>query len=478
MKRSMGEIPAWMRNSAVGVAGMVGVAAVVSHEMNRPLPEKTEERAPDPLTELEKARQILEHVARVPRRESTERIDERLKEMSHAIDLTYYQNPNVEMIRQIDRYLAVLLFQPLTDKDRRYSTKTIAEVVAELEPTITSVTMSSATRSVARDILKGRLHQELIRMTRQMSPEDIVSHRVFLGLDIHAPNRPTGADMDEMWKYKIQTRAISSEAVKTYGPSTRESLKDKTERITLDTWIKKQQAATDWFSRHAGELGFDTEIAPYLSPETMLAVVHAEHFSVFDAETFIELSPVLFETFNIPFMPSVHDNLYSGGLNQTTEATFKGIVEKYGDTLREIQTVDPSISFIIPDVEKATKDTGEVSQAMVTDLDSQTVYNILILAENMKRTTRLIQNGEPLHDVWQSADTASRARFIATLAPAATNRPAHAKKMVIALARPHVSLDQISAQMAALGEKDGADTADRGANRGYQTAQFFFKQTL
>ena len=468
MKRSMGEIPHWIRNTALGAMGVVGAATVVSHEMNKPEPEKTVERAPDPPTELEKARQLLEHVAKVPRRETSEQIDARLKEMSHAIDLAYYQNPKKEIIRQVDRYLAVLKFETLSEKDARYSKMTLEEVVANLEPIILSPTLSSDTRTAARDILKGRLHQELVRMTRQMSPEDVVLHRVFLGLDIDAPNRPTGADMDEMWTYKIKTDAISSDAVRMYGPSTKESLKDETKQVMFDTWIKKQQVATDWFSRHATELGFDEQIAPYLSPETMLAVVHAEHFSVFDPETFIELSPVLFETFNITFMPSVHDNLYSGGLNQTTEATFKSILKKYGDTLREIQKQDQTVHLVIPD---RKQDTGIFSQAMVTDLESQLVYNTLILAENMKRTTRLIHDGGPLHNLWDEADDASRARFIATLAPAATNHPGEAKRAVLSV-YPKDTLDQVSAALSARGEKDGVALSDRGANRGYQTIQY------
>lgn len=451
-------------------AGLAVAGGVVEHE-TRPVAARTVETVPEePLTPHEARMEALRKLDDGRTIETPEQIDARFAVIDPLINLAYFKDNSKTMIIQVDRYLGVLLFDPLTEKDAEYAKMTILEVGECLRETIEHG-KTQKIRDEARRILKGRLHEELIETIRHMDSEEVVARRVFLGLTVHGEHSASFDDMQGAWKDKMTRKSTTSKKVRAYAPIVREQLKGREGALTLATWTEKQQAAIDTFAAHAEELGYSPELVKQITLEAMLGVIRAEIFPDLDAETFVRLAPVLFETFNIASAPAMGDKKFSGGLAQMTAETFEGILKKHRGDLERIRDTDTGAAFSVP----TAGNRKEFSAAMLTDEDSQFFYNVFVLAENTRLATRGVSKDKRFVAAWAKASEDDRAEYMGALISMANNLPSAAKHAAEAALDEH---PRSLAEMARiLSRHTTVDTASRNGRVGLETAGYLVGMT-
>lgn len=460
MKESRGPIVEFLSSQKKKLlalaAGAVVAGGVVGHE--KPVAAQTVEAVAPKPTAHEAMMDALRRSDTERTIETPAQIDARFAVIDPLINLAYYKDNSKEMIIQVDRYLGVLMFPPLTGEDAEYAGMTLAEAGDCLREAIEHG-KTQKVRDEARRILKGRLHEELIETIRHMSSEEVVIRRMFLGLTVHD-------SMGEAWNKKMTRESTTSETVRHYAPIVREQLEGKEGAVTFAAWIEKQQAAIDLFAEHAEELGYSRDLVSHITPEVMLGVIRAEEFPDLDAETFVRLAPVLFETFNIAFSPSEGDTRFSGGLAQMTAETFEGIIKKHRAKLEHIRDTDTGATFSVPTKGNRT----EFSAAMLTDEESQFFYNVFVLAENTRLATRGITKDKRFIAAWNKASDADRAKYMAALIAMANNLPSAAKHAAEAAldAHPH----SIADMARSLSEHTTVKTAARNGRVGGETMEF------
>ncbi len=462
MKESRGPIVEFISSQKKKLLALTAGASIamgiVEHE-TKPVAAQTVETVPaKPPTAHEAMMDALKRSDEGRTIETKAQIEARFKAIDPLINLAYYKDNSKEMVLQVDRYLGVLMFEPLTEKDAKYAEKSLAEVGAAVKETIEHGKMDGKRKEALR-VLKGRLHEELIETIRHMDSEEVVARRMFLGLTVHENIR-------DAWTKKMTDEETTSETVRHYAPIVREQLRDKEGTVTFAAWIEKQQAAIDLFAEHAEELGYSRDLVSHITPEVMLGVIRAEEFPDLDAETFVRLAPVLFETFNIAFSPSEGDTRFSGGLAQMTAETFDGIIKKHRDDLERIRDTDTGAKFSVP-----TKgNRKEFSKAMLTDEESQFFYNVFVLAENTRLATRGISKDKRFIAAWKKASDADRAKYMAALISMANNLPSAAKHAAEAAldAHPH----SIAEMAKRLSEYTTVKTAARNGRVGGETTEY------
>ena len=462
MKESRGPVVEFLSSQKKKLLALAAGAAiaggVVEHE-TKPVAAQTVETVPaKPPTAHEAMMEALKRSDTERTIETREQIDARFAVIDPLINLAYYKDNSKEMIIQVDRYLGVLMFEPLTEADAKYAKMSLSEVGEAMRPIIEHGKMDGSRKEALR-ILKGRLHQELIEAIRHMDSQNVIDCRVFKGLPVHA-------SMREAWDKKMTRKETTSETVRQYAPIVRDQLRDKEGTVTFAAWIEKQQAAIDLFAEHAEELGYSRDLVSRITPEVMLGVIRAEQFPDLDAETFVRLAPVLFKTYNIAFAPSEGDTRFSGGLAQMTADTFEAIVKKHRAELEHIRDTDTGAAFSVP-----TKgNRKEFSAAMLTDEESQFFYNVFVLAENTRLATRGISKDKRFVGAWKKASDADRAKYMAALIAMANNLPSAAKHAAEAAldAHPH----SIAEMARSLSEHTTVKTAARNGRVGGETMEF------
>ena len=447
------------------VAGLTVAGAAIEHE-TKPAAARTVETVPaEPLSPHEARMEALKKSDSGRTIETRAEIDARFAVIDPLINLAYHKDNSKEMIIQVDRYLGVLHFEPLTEKDAEFGKMTLAEVGECLRETIEHG-KTQKVRDEARRILKGRLHEELIETIRHMDSDEVVARRVFLGMTVQGEDTAPFSDIRGAWKDKMTRISTTSKKVAQHAPIVREQLKSKEEALTLSSWIERQQAAIDTFSAHAMELGYSPDLIKKITPEAMLGVIHAEIFPDLDAETFVRLAPVLFETYNIAFAPAMGDKRFSGGLMQMTAETFDGILREHRDDLERIRDTDTGAAFSVP-----TKgNRKEFSAAMITDEESQFFYNVFVLAENTRLATRGISKDKRFVGAWKKASEDERLQYTGALISMANNLPSAAKHAAEAAldAHPH----SIAEMAENLSKYTTVKTAARNGKVGGETMGF------
>ncbi|MEI6511246.1 MAG: hypothetical protein WCO25_04355 [Candidatus Uhrbacteria bacterium] len=468
MKESRGPIVEFLssqKKKLLALAAGVAVAGgVVDHEA-KPVAAQTVEVAKKPLTAHEAMMDALKRSDTGRTIETKAQIDARFATIDPLINLAYYKDNSKTMVIQVDRYLSVLHFAPLTDEDEAYKKMTLAEVGDRLRETIEHG-KTQKIRDEARRILKGSLHEELIEAIRHMSPEEVVARRAFLGETVHGEKTEPFSNIVGAWGDKMTRASTTSERVRQNAPVVRDQLRGREGSLTLSSWIEKQEAAIDTFAAHAEELGYSPALIRLITPEVMLGVAHAEIFPDLDAETFVRTSPVLFETFNIAFAPATGDKRFSGGMAQMTAETFEAIIKKHRADLERIRDTDTGAAFSVP----AAGSRKEFSTAMLTDEDSQFFYNVFVLAENTRLAMRTINTDKRFVAAWKKASDAERAYYTAALISMANNLPSAAKNAAEAALdeHPHSILEMARR----LSEYTTVKTAARNGRVGGETMEF------
>ncbi len=468
MKESRGPVSEFLattRGKILALAAGLAVAGVAIEHETRPVAARTVEAArSEPLSPHEARMEALKRSDTGRTIETPEQIAARFAVIDPLINLAYYKDNSKTMIIQIDRYLGVLLFDPLTEKDAEYARMSLEEVGECLRPIIERGKKKEADE--ARRILKGRLHEELIETIRRMDSDEVVDSRVFLGLTVQGPRSASFDDIRGAWKDKMTRKSTTSEKVRTFAPVVREQLKDKEGSLTFASWIDRQQEAIDLFAAHAEELGYSPDLIKLITPEAMLGVIHAEIFPDLDAETFVRLAPVLFETYNVAFAPAMGDKRFSGGLAQMTAETFEGILKKHRVALEKIRDTDTGATFTVP----TAGNRKEFASSMLTDANSQFFYNVFVLAENTRLATRGVSKDKRFVAAWKKASEDERALYMGALISMANNLPSAAKHSA------ETSLDEhprsIAEMARSLSGNTTVDTAARNGRVGGATAEY------
>lgn len=442
--------------------GVAIAGGIVEHE-TKPVAAKTVETVPTIRTPHEVRMDALRKLDEGRTIETPEQIDARFAVIDPLINLAYFKDNSKTMIIQVDRYLGVLLFDPLAEKDAEYAKMSLAEAGTFLRETIERG-KTQKIRDEARRILKGRLHEELIKTIRRMDSEEIVARRMFLGLDIQRSHMTSSAEIDETWTNKMERKSSTSVEVRRYVPSTIRQLEGKEGSVTLSLWIDKQQAAIDLFAAHAKELGYSPELIKLITPESILGVIHAEICPDLKADAFVRLSPVLFETFNIAFLPAGDKN-YSGGLVQITAGTVKRIVGKHRKTLERIRSTDTGAKFTV-----ASEGSKEEMSASITDEETQLFLNVFVLAENLRLAMRKLNTDPRFVSSWNLASDADRALYMGALMSMANNLPSAAKHAAEAALDEHPH--SLAEMTQSLSGHTTVETAARNGRVGLETAGY------
>lgn len=466
MKESRGPIVEFLSSQKKKLFALAAGASIVGgairHETEPVAAETTVEVAKKPMTAHEAMMDALKRSDTDRTIETSAQIDERFAAIDKLINLAYFKDNSKEMIIQVDRYLGVLLSPPLTKADAEYAGMTLEEVGDCLRETIEHGKKKEADE--ARRIVKGRVREGLIDATLYMSPEEIVGRGVLLGLDMQRSHSTSSAELGETWENKMERKSSTSDEVKKYGPSTVRQLEGMEESVTLSRWIDKQQAAIDLFAAHAKELGYSPELIKLITPESILGVIHAETCSDLKADVFVRLSPVLFETYNIAFLPAGDKN-YSGGLVQITADTVKRILAKHRETLERIRSTDSGAKFIV-----ASEGDTEEMAASITDEETQYFLNVFVLAENLRLGMRTVNKDPRFVSAWNAASESDRALYVCALMSMANNLPSAAKHAAEAALdeNPH-SLAEMTKRLS---EHTTVKSAARNGRVGGETMEF------
>ncbi len=429
---------------------------------------------------------VLERIATLPTPDTIDHSNQRMKEVDEAVYLAFMKDP-AKPVQQAERpYLSILKFAALDKTQTAEKRKTLRATIDQLKPIISSTTQSEASRTKARALLQGRLKQELIDILRAMPNEQVVKLGVFEGMTIHNTNEHPMHDLDGVWKHKatagptkvkgkgkarkvIQLPVLKEVAL--LAPPTQKQLGGKDGKLTMHEWLDHQERALKLFSDNADRFGFRKDVCKYLTPSVMLSIIHAEFFSELDAETFVQLSPIFFETYNIAYGPSLNDDLYSAGLVQMTADTFTKIQTNHKTKLAELLAEHPG-AFVIPSKQTGSKaykgyNASEFASAMVTNLDSQLFYNSFVLANNTAAALDIFASDEPSRVAWMHASDAVRTEFLAVVAPMGIHRPGSLQ--VAARAEVKAGVTSISTVADGLPTHNTKGHADRGGERGHET---------
>ncbi|MEK9160014.1 MAG: hypothetical protein AAB383_04765 [Patescibacteria group bacterium] len=274
-------------------------------------------------------------------------------------------------------------------------------------------------------ILKTKIYNELVDIVKKMTPRQVEEKRILQGtvLDASFPFY----NLQEVWEYKKRAKSQGADAG--FYDIVIDELSDKSNSVTLESWLNEQEKACAYFNKHGAELGYDPQLAKYMTPSVVLAVMHAEFFSELSGDAFLDILPVAIESGNLPYGPAVGDIEVSMGEVQLLEDTFKLFLSGKSSQLRDIQTSDPSFKFLVPQKKDFTGkkktvtryDDQDLVAAMITDTPSHSFYTIMAIAYHIELGFNVLINDLNFKKAWTSAPESERYLFIASFSAGAIN---------------------------------------------------------
>ena len=311
----------------------------------------------------------------------------------------------------------------------------------------------------------------ILGLIRACRPPELVSLGLLEGTTVHQSGRPSFAELQHSWKWKQEHRIFPQ--YESIAKLIADQVGSLDHSMTLPAWYEKQQRICERVGARASALGFDPELVRYATPEVMLATIHAEFFSEFDGETFVALSPVLFEAYNIVFAPAANDRELSSGPVQLTEKTFLGtggIVWNYGKKFGSLQTQPEFQGIVLPKKDAlGVYADREIADAMVLNPESVLFWSYLSVLHHMQPGfSRLMKNAD-FQTCWAQASEADRLRFVAAFAPLANNGGIGRGKQAADYLLGHLQGKNLGELARDLSMSVSHTTATRGATKGLQT---------
>jgi hypothetical protein len=280
------------------------------------------------------------------------------------------------------------------------------------------------------------LREKLITVTRSLNDDQIVNNHIFDGSVVSRY-----ADIEAAWRYKKDFKGGA--VVDKYYPYLH--MEGKNHTLPMRKWYERQQAASVYLKAHGAELGYPQDLLDYMSPSLMLSVVHAEMFSEFSGETFVDLAPVLFSAHNLVYGPALNDHELSGGFVQMIYGTFKGLLHNHGAQITALREKDPSYLVIVPPIRSYTDkvkitvgrgrnkrivtkdqtveeyDREKFPQAMLTDVDSQLFYDQLAILTHITPGMKVLLADAKFALAWKEASEKDRYLLLGSFSAMAIN---------------------------------------------------------
>lgn len=413
---------------------------------------------------------------------------ERLTELTPIIDSVVGEVFPGREIR--NAYLTVLTFSSLNRDDlEEYSSLDNQAMLEKTKKWRESPKDTDQKRW--RQISQGWIKEKVIDLMRSMSPDQVERVGFLRGTTVHDPDKRPFSDLPGVWRWKRDKKS-SKEAQPYVDAILALDLKGMDHSVDMAEWHTKQAEAITALRRHGRELGFRQEALDYLTSEVVLAVIHAEYFSELDGRTFVRLAPILFETYNMPFGPSVNDRQFSLGEVQIILGTFKELLKRYGDELVTAKATDPELKVFLP--QPRTKktgvfkkkqsapsydnvDPGEVAQALARDIDSSLFFATLCIADHTRLAfNELFAEGSRFPEIWEDASEEDRILFMASLAPLSINGGVGTGKKVAEALLANSDLKTLRVMAESMPGQTRRETASRGAARGFSTMEYLLDQ--
>lgn len=278
-------------------------------------------------------------------------------------------------------------------------------------------------------ILKTKIYEEFFAIAKKLNPNQVESKKLFRGTVLDS--RVAFYELETVWRYKKDKKGQSKD-FPAYDIAIDE-LADRNNTVTLESWLPNQEAACAYFQKHGAELGYNSELAKYMTPSVILSVVHAEFFSELSGRAYLDLLPIAIESANLVYGPAVGDTEFSAGVVQMIRSTFEGILDSKGSALRTLQGSDSSFVISVPQkVEKTVKkgrktekikvyENKDIVNAMITDLPSHSFYAILAVADHIELGFNELMEDPQFKKAWDEAPESERYLFIASFSASAIN---------------------------------------------------------
>lgn len=386
-----------------------------------------------------------------------------------------------------DELFQALNFQSFSEENRKkYADMSFDELLRELSELRHSQRPEDS--KIWRAISQAWVKERSIDLIRRMSPADIERLGVLKGSTVHGAKikirkgvyetAPPFFDLGDVWRFK-RDKKTSGAAQDYVDAILRLDIDSKSHSVDAVAWRQKQRASIDIFRRHHEKFGFNEEVVRYLTPEVMLSIIHAEFFSEFDSRAFVDLSPILFEPYNMTFGPALNDNLCSAGPVQLIESTFVGLLRNNEKKLQEIKAAEGlAATFTIPERSperaggKNPFDPDSFAEALVGNPDSVIFYGTLTVLDHTKPAFDLLFKNERFVKVWQNASDEERELFLGSLAPLAINGGGGRGKKAAEGIVDDKELRTLTEMARALPTKISHKNAARGGRIGFETTSY------
>lgn len=360
---------------------------------------------------------------------------------------------------------------------------------AELQrPILTAlVTFPSQANPEASDDASARakIKMRILDLLRRTEPKYIKVLGLLDGTTVDGVDRPPMSNLPEIWEYKFRQK--TDEQDKARVSMIKDSLTGLEHSVSLSDWYEAQIAFQEVLLENAEAFPFKVELIRYLTPEVMLATIHAEFFSELDGPTFIKLLPALFKGYNITFGPSLNDHILSSGPVQLTAKTFQDhILKNYTTNVLDVrgEWKEAGRTIIVP-VHDTLEDTydQQLIEAMVLEKDSVIFWSYLVALDHTQSGFYTLWKDDTFRELWDQSDEVEKITFLSALTPFAINAGGsvtfEAVKKLLEYMQDELAqgetlnLDGLATRLAS-DSTIPKPTALRGAKTGYATAQALF----
>lgn len=298
---------------------------------------------------------------------------------------------------------------------------------AELEPERDAVRLALRGDTFIHELkTHGPNYDRIVDQIMRAQAQDLGRLGYFEHTTIHHGDHPM-SDIEAAWRWKTRHKLTE----KRFGEYVEARVGTKNHGYDFESWYRDMRTLHEDLQEHAEALaahnggltsGEAQSLIEAITPEVMLATIHAELISELPGPAFIDVAPRLFDGYNIMQGPALHDFQFSSGPAQLIFPTFKLMLAQYGAALRTVQTNEQDFgSVIIPKKEGAQYRTKDIADAMVLDQESATFWSYLSLIYHTEAAFHTLMQNRAFARSWEGAREGDRLRFMATFAPVANH---------------------------------------------------------
>lgn len=298
---------------------------------------------------------------------------------------------------------------------------------AELEPERDEVRLALRGGTFIHELkTHGPNYDRIVDQVLRAEAQDLGRLGYFEHTTIHRGDHPM-SNIEDVWRWKTEYKLTE----KRFGEYVEARVGTKNHGYDFESWYRDMRTLHENLQEHAEALaahnggltsGEAQSLIGAITPEVMLATIHAELISELTGEAFIDVAPRLFDGYNIMQGPALHDFHFSSGPAQLICPTFKLMLAQYGAALRTVQKNEQDFgSVIIPKKEGAQYRTKDIADAMVLDQESATFWSYMSLVYHTETAFHTLMQNHAFRRSWEKAGESDRLRFMATFVPVANH---------------------------------------------------------